>query len=916
MIRFHNISSLLRGLLLTVALLPWNVVGRTPVAAEVLAKNTGAAQFEEKYEVVPISQIASRRLHKRSSDEDVDYEVYQGVVGRPGIDFPIFPKIPQTSFSCRNFGSGYFADLETDCQVFHICEEGRKISFLCPNGTIFQQSELTCDWWFKVNCAGSPIHYLESAELLSKTWKKAKSAKKVKIEEKPLKYKNSGRRFDSIEVNRYENTDFEDVSDEKYKTSQSIEEKSIEVTRPKSSKQPTQSSLSSPAKRRNGYNYAGQIKTPPPQEEETTIKARTSRRKPITTTTSSPQVSSEDLEVNPVSKIVVKPEKIQLPPLRSINKFDNRKTSTFYYTPTVPTVPKTSTTEATKRQHVLTTSKPTTFVPTVKFYEIDNQKTEKQKRNKGKKLEKTVVSSESADTSTPALGQDALASLATYFADTENKTLESQPRNATSTLTVKTTKKYAELFGFSKDEENKSNFKESNITFISPTQSMRKTSNETANIITNIVKKPESRKIAEVFSNALTTYLKDPTEFRRTLSNVRPTEPSLSLVTTTISNSAEIATEFDSFEINKNRVKYSTVNPLKLKQELDDSEEILQRAHSQSFLNNKNNIKSSNKKIEPHFVPKSTATSTKLTTSTTTPKSTTTKSTKTTTTFSTTTTENFKLDTIEKMVYLDPITINDQLMNEIKTTTTSSFTYLPMKGSKKSHHLDSGEFLNTPFITPTASLIPFASSEESSSIESSQHNARYLTAELPSSSGMQKIANKIFGGLNDTEAGHLMNVMKKAKNNKSALHLILLLIQTCDDENGRTIEKSRKAILKSLIQLDHRNDFEIATTPHPFAITTFRRDYSPVRTTLASLIESTTTATPSESTKFEIRVDDTTTTENLQSDATTNLIRKTKDVEGQSGEASSTNDHKSSDKRALELLKSLYFLASKYDSRR
>lgn len=82
-----------------------------------LAKNTGAAQFEEKYEIVPISQVASRRIHKRSSDEDVDYEVYQGVVGRPGIDFPIFPKIPQTSFSCRNFGSGYFADLETDCQV-------------------------------------------------------------------------------------------------------------------------------------------------------------------------------------------------------------------------------------------------------------------------------------------------------------------------------------------------------------------------------------------------------------------------------------------------------------------------------------------------------------------------------------------------------------------------------------------------------------------------------------------------------------------------------------------------------------------------------------------------------------------------------------------------------------------------------
>lgn len=744
---------------------------------------------------------------------------------------------------------------------------------------------------------------------MSKSWKKAKNAKKVKIEEKPIKYKHSGRRFDSIEVNRYENTDFEDISDEKLikHTIESAEEKSIEASRPKSLsltsiEQPTTTNPTTPAKRRNGYNYNGQKLQPTP-EPETTVKSRTSRRKP-TTTTSLPQVSSEEREVTQAPRLA-KPEKIQLPPLRSINKYDTRKTSTFYYTPTVPTVPKTSTTEKIHRLQVLTTLRPTTFVPRIS--DADNQKTEKHKRNKGKKIEiEKHASSENSDSSTPAHGQDSLASLATYFADSENKTHEQQPRNVTSTLSVKTTKKYAELFGFNKNEETKANLKESNITYIQPT---KKAINETANILTNIVKKPESRKIAEVFSNALTTYLKDPSEFRKTLSNVRPTEPTLSLVTTTLGNSAESVTEYESFEINKNRVKYSTVAPKKAKL-IEDSEEILQRAHSQNFVNNNNNIKSSNKKSEPHFVQKSTTTTTASTTTTTT---TTPKPTTTTTTLRTTT-ESQKIESIEQMAYLDPITINDQLMNEIKTTTSSSFTYLPKRGSKKTHHIDSGEFLNTPFITPTAPLVPFVSSEENSN---ESHSARYLTAELPSSSGMQKIANKIFGGLNDTEAGHLMNVMKKAKDNKSALHLILLLIQTCDDENGRAIEKSRRAILKSLIQLDHRNDLEVQTTPHPFAITTFRRDYTPVRTTLASIIESTTTATPPESTKFEIRVDDTT-TENLQSDATTNLIRKTKDVEGQSEEVSSSasNNHKSSDKRALELLKSLYFLASKYDSRR
>ena len=52
-------------------------------------------------------------------------------------------------------------------QVFHICADGRKISFLCPNGTIFRQSHLICDWWWTVDCANSKEHYEESAELLA-----------------------------------------------------------------------------------------------------------------------------------------------------------------------------------------------------------------------------------------------------------------------------------------------------------------------------------------------------------------------------------------------------------------------------------------------------------------------------------------------------------------------------------------------------------------------------------------------------------------------------------------------------------------------------------------------------------------------------------------------------------------------------
>jgi len=31
--------------------------------------------------------------------------------------------------------------------------------FLCTNGTLFNQQEFTCDWWYNVNCAEAPAHY-------------------------------------------------------------------------------------------------------------------------------------------------------------------------------------------------------------------------------------------------------------------------------------------------------------------------------------------------------------------------------------------------------------------------------------------------------------------------------------------------------------------------------------------------------------------------------------------------------------------------------------------------------------------------------------------------------------------------------------------------------------------------------------
>jgi len=78
----------------------------------------------------------------------------EGNQGRPGVDYPTLSVIPKTSFDCKTQRyKGFFGDPETNCQVWHYCDlNGGQASFLCPNGTIFNQVSLTCDWWFNVKC--------------------------------------------------------------------------------------------------------------------------------------------------------------------------------------------------------------------------------------------------------------------------------------------------------------------------------------------------------------------------------------------------------------------------------------------------------------------------------------------------------------------------------------------------------------------------------------------------------------------------------------------------------------------------------------------------------------------------------------------------------------------------------------------
>lgn len=95
-----------------------------------------------------------------SQEEIAFWDFRESIPGEPELDYPIFDKIPVTAFTCDDKIDGYYADVEARCQVFHVCTaipDGTSIknSFLCPNGTIFNQENFACQWWPDVECASS-----------------------------------------------------------------------------------------------------------------------------------------------------------------------------------------------------------------------------------------------------------------------------------------------------------------------------------------------------------------------------------------------------------------------------------------------------------------------------------------------------------------------------------------------------------------------------------------------------------------------------------------------------------------------------------------------------------------------------------------------------------------------------------------
>ncbi|XP_076034850.1 uncharacterized protein LOC143021327 [Oratosquilla oratoria] len=78
------------------------------------------------------------------------------------------------SFACGDRPYGFYADEANNCQIFHVCnpylfDDGRiethQYSFMCGEGRVFDQSELTCvDQFAAIPCAESSFFHSRNEE--------------------------------------------------------------------------------------------------------------------------------------------------------------------------------------------------------------------------------------------------------------------------------------------------------------------------------------------------------------------------------------------------------------------------------------------------------------------------------------------------------------------------------------------------------------------------------------------------------------------------------------------------------------------------------------------------------------------------------------------------------------------------------
>merc|ERR1719336_1049217 len=120
---------------------------------------------------VPVYAASDAVPTYEAAGDDALAALGNSIPGVPGEDYPIYAEVPETAFSCEGqVDGGYYADPEAECQAFHICTADgagglAQYSFLCPNGTLFNQNYFICDWWFNFDCSTAEDLYSLNDEI-------------------------------------------------------------------------------------------------------------------------------------------------------------------------------------------------------------------------------------------------------------------------------------------------------------------------------------------------------------------------------------------------------------------------------------------------------------------------------------------------------------------------------------------------------------------------------------------------------------------------------------------------------------------------------------------------------------------------------------------------------------------------------
>jgi syndecan 1 len=146
--------------------------GRSHSARRSGRQEAPAVGYEQPPAEYAADDQAGYEADAAASDADAALAMLQGSIpGVPGEDYPIYAEVPESGFACDGqVDGGYYADPEAECQAFHICTADgagglAKYSFLCPNGTLFNQNYFICDWWFNFDCSTAEELYSLNDEI-------------------------------------------------------------------------------------------------------------------------------------------------------------------------------------------------------------------------------------------------------------------------------------------------------------------------------------------------------------------------------------------------------------------------------------------------------------------------------------------------------------------------------------------------------------------------------------------------------------------------------------------------------------------------------------------------------------------------------------------------------------------------------